>query len=245
MLSRARVRAANGAYNALGRKRHLFTHLSQFEWGREHQVLRDFHTVSDLVRPGASPGPLSFYPQADIATLRQKLPCLNSSRPYAVIHPTSRWSFKEWIPERWAIVADTLAKDHGLEVIFSTGPGERELQQLTAIRASCYIQHSATEGKLSLHELALLQRDAHLFVGVDTLAMHLAAAMQTPTVAIFGPSSEWSWRPWQCRHELVLGDCSCKVTRKFICDKSKPYPCMEKISVEMVLGKISKLNAHG
>jgi heptosyltransferase-3 len=65
--------------------------------------------------------------------------------------------------------------------------------------------------------------------------MHLAAAMQTPIVALFGPSSEASWRPWQCPHELVLGDCPCKVTRQFICDKSRPYPCMERIQVDAVL----------
>jgi heptosyltransferase-3 len=71
--------------------------------------------------------------------------------------------------------------------------------------------------------------------------MHLAAAMQTPIVALFGPSSEWSWRPWQCDHELVLGDCECKRTRKFVCNKTKPYPCMQGIAMEQVMEAVGRM----
>jgi heptosyltransferase III len=91
--------------------------------------------------------------------------------------------------------------------------------------------------------MGLLLGRAKLFLGVDTVMMHLAAAMQTPSVALFGPSSEWSWHPWQCRHEMVLGACSCKATRRFVCDKNKPYPCMEKITVDAVMAAANKLLA--
>ena len=245
-VSSAKVRGVNDAYATLGWKRRLFNRVSQFDWAREHQVLRDFSTVAEVVRPGAAPGPLSFFPQADGAELRRKLPFLQTTRHYAVIHPTSRWAFKEWPAERWAAVADGMQAKHGLAVVFSTGPGAREQEQLKAIRATGAANatpHHATEGKLSLHELALLQKRARLFLGVDTVAMHLAAAMQTPTVALFGPSSEWSWRPWQCRHEVVLGACPCKAARQFTCDKSQPYPCMEKITVDAVLAAADRLLA--
>ena len=71
--------------------------------------------------------------------------------------------------------------------------------------------------------------------------MHVAAAVQAPVVALFGPSSEWSWRPWQTRHELVLGPCSCKVAREFVCDKSRIYPCMQAIGVDAVLAAAARL----
>jgi heptosyltransferase-3 len=61
-----------------------------------------------------------------------------------------------------------------------------------------------TDGCLDWSGMAGLMMAARLFVGVDTAAMHLAAACQTPLVALFGPSVEIAWRPWQCRHELVL-----------------------------------------
>ena len=73
--------------------------------------------------------------------------------------------------------------------------------------------------------------------------MHIAAAVQTPSVALFGPSSEWSWRPWQAPHELVLGECACKATRQFVCDKSRIYPCMERIGVDEVRAAAAKFLA--
>lgn len=239
-LSRARVRGINQMPPVTGWRARLFTDFTHFNWGKEHQVLRDFRTVADIVEPAAQPGPLRFHPQADEGELRSKLPWLNAAGEFAVIHATSRWAFKEWLPERWAATADAL-KQRGLNVVFSCGPGERELAMVKSIRAQAKEAHFTTDGKLSLHELGWLLGRARLFLGVDTVAMHLAAAMQTPTVALFGPSSEWSWRPWQCPHELALGECACKQTREFVCDKSKPYPCMERLTVAEVLAKAEML----
>jgi heptosyltransferase-3 len=239
-LSRARVRGINQMPPVTGWRARLFTDFTHFNWGKEHQVLRDFRTVADLVEPSAQPGPLRFHPQAEASELRAKLPWLDTLGEFAVVHATSRWAFKEWLPERWAAVADAL-KRRGFNVVFSCGPGERELALVKVIQAQAKETHFSTEGKISLHELGWLLDRARLFLGVDTVAMHLAAAMQAPTVALFGPSSEWSWRPWQCPHELVLGECACKRTREFVCDKSKPYPCMERITVAEALAKAEAL----
>ena len=51
-------------------------------------------------------------------------------------------------------------------------------------------------------QLAGLIGEASLFAGVDTAAMHLSAACQTPTVGIFGPSVDWQWAPWKCPHRV-------------------------------------------
>ncbi len=244
-LSGARVRAANDVDGTLGWTRRLFTHTSRFDWTWEHQVVKDFRTAAEIVDPTAEPGPLSFYPQADEAGLRRKLPLLERSGAYAVIHPTSRWAFKQWLPERWAAVADTLARRYGLAVVFSCGPAEREVGYVRGVLAAAREAHASSEGRLTLHELGLLLGRAALFLGVDTVAMHLAAAMRAPIVALFGPSAEWSWRPWQCPHALVLGECACKQTRQFVCDKTRPYPCMERITVEAVLAAADKMLGAG
>lgn len=239
-LSRARVRAANDAYGNWGWKRRLLTHVGQFPWGPEHQVLRDFRLVADLFDPAARPGPLRFFPRTDAEAVRRRLPELTDAEGLAVIHPTSRWAFKQWLPGRWAEVADRL-REGGLTVLLSCGPDPREIETVHSIQAAAVRPHLATLGRLSLEELGWLLGRARLFLGVDTVAMHLAAAMQTPSVALFGPSSEWSWRPWQCRHELVLGECSCKATRRFVCDKTRPYPCMERITTAEVLAAVERL----
>jgi len=241
LMSCSRKRAINGWHARLGIKRFLFNRFTDFAWGGEHQVLKDFRAVADIIEPSASPGPLYINTDIDTAGLEEKIPFLPRLDNYALIHPVSRWAFKEWVPERWAEVSDWLTKTYGCAIVFSSGPDGNEQAYIRNILRYSGETHYYTEGLTTLREFAYVAKGARLFLGVDTVAMHIAAAVQTPTVALFGPSSEWSWRPWQCRHELVLGDCSCKTTRKFVCDKSRPYPCMEKIQTGEVMDAVRRL----
>lgn len=228
LLSGARVRAINEWHAELGLRRAIFNRFSHFEWAREHQVLRDFRAIADVIGPGDAPGPLYLNTEVEAPA---------PSGAYAVIHAVSRWKFKQWLPGRWAAVADQLA-GQGIKVIFSSGPGEEP--ELDAILRHARNPHQKA-GSLTLRQLGRVIRGARLFLGVDTVAMHIAAAVGTPAVALFGPSSEWSWRPWQCRHELVLGDCPCKAARIFSCDKSTAFACMQRITVEEVCAAAEKL----
>ena len=229
LLSASKLRGINDAYETLGNKRWMMNRISRFKWGTEHQVLKDFQTVLDCTGLTGEVGPLRFHPQFDAGRVAEKLPFVSELRDFVIIHPTSRWPFKQWLPKCWAEVADMIRRKHGLDVVFSCGPDQREIDTVAAIRKHTKEEHRSTDGCINLDEFGWLLGRAKLFLGVDTVAMHLAAAMQTPIVALFGPSSEWSWRPWQCEHELVLGNCKCKRTRKFVCDKTKPYPCMQGI----------------
>jgi heptosyltransferase-3 len=232
-LSGAKVRAINEWHAELGWKRAVFNRFTSFEWAREHQVLRDYRAVADVID----------LPQVGPLVLDTSVEAAAPSGRYAVIHPVSRWAFKEWLPERWAAVADRLKRRHGLEVVFSCGPAPREIAHVESILKLSGERHGRTGGRLTLRQLGRLIRGAELFAGVDTVAMHIAAAVQARVLALFGPSSEWSWRPWQCRHELVLGPCSCKLTREFVCDKSTIYPCMGAITAEQVNEAAEKLLA--
>lgn len=241
LLSASKRRCVNDGYDTLGNKRWMVNRTSRFQWAREHQVLKDFNTVTDCMGLEGSPGPLRFHPQTTAAQLESKLPFLTKAGPLAVIHPTSRWVFKQWLPERWAAVADHLHRERGMTVVFTCGPDEQEQETVRRSLEAARESHHSTEGRIHLDEFGRMLGLAKLFIGVDTVAMHLAAAMQTPIVALFGPSSEWSWQPWQVPHELVLGPCECKQTRKFVCDKSRPYPCMQSIQPEQVLAAVDRL----
>ena len=238
LLSSSKVRGVNDAYQTLGGKKMMFNRISDYKWGMKHQVLKDFCTVLDCTELNGEAGPLQFHPQVSETTITRKLSFISGIGDFVVLHPTSRWEFKQWMPERWAEIADIIRRDHGLTVVLSCGPEQREIDLVSEIRHHAKEEYFSTDGSITLHELGWLLGRARLFLGVDTVVMHLAAAMQTPIVALFGPSSEWSWRPWQCDHELVLGDCECKRTRKFICDKTKPYPCMQRIQVNDVKKKV-------
>lgn len=240
VLSRARYRAINSHHKRLGWKSRLFNRFSDYLYYWDHQVLKDFRTITDVMQFEASPGPLEFHGRADADGLWKKLPDFSPNSPYAVIHPTSRWSFKQWLPERWAEVADQLSQSCGLQVVLSSGPGKQETEYIQQILKNARGRHWATLGKASIMELAMLMKQARLFLGIDTMAMHLAAAMQVPIVALFGPTLEASWHPWQCPYELVLGACVCKKNRKVTCDKNRPYKCMAGIEVKEVLAAAEK-----
>lgn len=103
---------------------------------------------------------------------------------FAILNPGAGWGAKRWPADRYARVAQALASG-GVHSILNYGPGEEELAQAVA---------SASEGtaiplESTLSELIALTRRASLFIGGDTGPMHLAATLQIPVVAIFGPTN--------------------------------------------------------
>lgn len=240
LFSRARRRVINRWHAGLGWKEKLYTDFSDFDWGRKHMVEKDFRTVADLFDPTASPGPLIFKTTGTgWKSAQEKLrPAFLEPGKFIVFNPTTRWPFKGWLDERWAYLADSMHQQLGFNILFSCGPDPKEKVVIERILRHSKLQHHATWGQLSIHELGSVLEKARLSVGVDSAAMHLSAAAGCPVVALFGASSEWSWYPWHCRHKIVSGRCECKKTRKFVCDKSRPYPCMEDIKVEKVIATI-------
>jgi heptosyltransferase-3 len=120
-----------------------------------------------------------------------------------VVHPGTRWQRKRWPIDRWIELTQRLLHEVS-RVIISTGPAPDEILDSHRIRQAVGERALETDGLLSWAQLAGLLYRARLFVGVDTAAMHLAAACQCPTVAIFGPSIESAWHPWKVAYRVVL-----------------------------------------
>ena len=102
---------------------------------------------------------------------------------FAILNPGAGWGAKRWPAERYGCVARALAKD-GIRSILNYGPGEETL----AHEAEAASEGAASAIHTSITELIALTRRAKLFIGGDTGPMHLAAALQVPVVAIFGPT---------------------------------------------------------
>ncbi len=101
-------------------------------------------------------------------------------------------------------------------------------------------------GQLSLKQLAALSSRARLFVGVDSAPMHIAAAMNTPTVGIFGPSGDREWGPWDNastnRHRVVASlTHDCRPCGRAGCNDSKISECLTNLSVAQVLATCDEL----
>ncbi|MBS1189856.1 MAG: putative Lipopolysaccharide heptosyltransferase [Rhodocyclaceae bacterium] len=121
------------------------------------------------------------------------------------IHPASRWFFKCWPAELMAELIRRL-QAAGHVVVLTAAPDLKELEMVEAIlsRLEKPVPHLA--GRLNLKELAALTARARLFIGVDSAPMHIAAAMGTPTVALFGPSGDKQWGPWGVPFRVVASD---------------------------------------
>jgi ADP-heptose:LPS heptosyltransferase len=107
-----------------------------------------------------------------------------------VVHPGAASGARRWPTERFAAVAAALAGDGVRPVTVTGGPGEEELARSVAAAAGCSISLG-----LGLTELAALVARAPLLVCGDTGLAHLATAMRTPSVLLFGPTSPQRWGP--------------------------------------------------
>ncbi len=169
------------------------------DWTGGHRVEKDFQTVS-AVLPLTSPiPPLSFQPEACRAW---EAGGALESGSFVVLHPGTRWRRKRWPADRWLELGRRIL-GQGDRVVVSSGPDAEERQGASALVAALGAGAMSTDGQTSWAQLAWLLRRASAFVGVDTAAMHLAAACGCPTVAIFGPSVIHQWRPWQVNHRLL------------------------------------------
>ncbi len=172
-------------------------------FGARHEVEYCLAVVEALgARAERTPMEMSLSPfEADEAARRWQRLGLDPS-DVAILHPGSgRYSLaRRWSPERFAAVGDALASD-GLRPVLVAGPGEealaREVQQ--AMRSP-----SSTLSGLDVRALAASMQGTRIFVGNDSGVMHLAAAVGTRVVAVFGLSNHRAWGPFPPEAHTVV-----------------------------------------
>lgn len=139
-------------------------------------------------------------------------------------------SAKCWPTERYAALADRLAGEFGASVILFGSPGERNVAE----RIAAQMQHRPVmlAGKTSIGDLPALFSCCQLFVGNDSGAMHVAAAVGLPLVAVFGPTDPFGTRPATERLTLVQEKVSCSPC--FLRHCPVDHRCMQRVTVNHV-----------
>ncbi len=180
---------------------------------------------------------LELWPSAqDDAAAERLLRQTGAAQPTVLVHPggSGRWKTKRWDLDRWAKLCDGLSQ-RGLRVVVTGGPDERELGeallQLTVSKPPVLI------GQTSLMELACLIKRAQVFVGHDSSPLHLAAAVGTPAVALFGPTDPRRHVPPTFRGQVIYKEVACSPCYAAHC-RTITHACMKQISVDEVLGAI-------
>ena len=163
-------------------------------------------------------------------------------------HPGSRWMFKCAPPALSAGLFARIARA-GHRIVITGAPDERERALVDAILALTDAPTRARivdlTGALSLQELAVLTGRARAFVGVDTAPMHIAAAMGTPTLALFGPSGEVEWGPWQVTQRVVVSRAHpCRPCGLDGCGGGKISECLTTLDIDDVHAALEALLAE-
>ena len=157
---------------------------------------------------------------------------------YALLHPGTAFFTKQWSPENFARTAELLT-DTGLSVI-SVG-SKREVPILDQVKAASRALVT-TFDDLSLPEITALAAEASIFVGNDSGIAHIAGAVNTPSVVIFGSSNRDHWRPWtDARNEIVFEEFHCQPCAGYECKVFGDAPCIRNVAPEKVFAAIERV----
>jgi predicted lipopolysaccharide heptosyltransferase III len=158
-------------------------------------------------------------------------PMLGAVRnPYVVIHPAALMETKRWEARKFAELARSL-QNLGLSIVLTCGPGEES----SVAEVSKDVPSPQILLGLGIPELAELIRGAKLYVGNDSGPMHLAAAVGTPIIALWGSSDSRRWRPWSAEHVVVQNPFECNPCPGYRCLVAPTPLCIESVTVEQAV----------
>ena len=155
--------------------------------------------------------------------------------PIVVLHVGGTWPAKLWPADRFAELADLAASRLGARVLLSGGPRDAAVVQEVL---SCARSSPKVCGVLPLRSLAALLAESTAVVSNDAGPMHMAAAVGTPTIGLFGPGEEEIWFPYErsLGHRALRRDVPCHPCHLDVCNRvgSGYMECMHRLGVEEV-----------
>jgi len=242
---------ATGAKHRVGHRTYqyarLHNHLSPSSsslWGQNKT-----HSVEQqLALLGWTGVPVSDRPPTQLAVTEEAAATIAArlqsaglaAAPFAVMHPAAAFATKQWAAEKFARVADGLA-DRGLRVLVITASNEAHLADELKSNASAPVEAFSD---LTLPEITALLARARLFVGNDSGIAHMAAAVKTPAVVIFGSSNVAHWRPWTSTSgvaEVVFEEMECQPCHGYFCEKFDEPECIKRVPAERVMAAAERV----
>ncbi len=157
---------------------------------------------------------------------------------FALFHLAAAFDTKQWATENFARVAEFLF-EKGFQAVAVATKSERgvleKLRETTGVPITIF-------DDLTLPEITALASKAKIFVGNDSGIAHIAAAVETPSVVIFGSSNINHWRPWtNAPNEIVFEKMPCQPCAGYFCKEFGEPECIKRVSVENVIDAIEKV----
>lgn len=162
------------------------------------------------------------------------------TKRFLLVHPGSRWFYKCWEDKKYATVINHFHQQ-GVKVAISGAPSPEEQDLIDRITQHCDQQPVMLNGKLSLPELAALIESAACFFGVDSAPMHMAQAVGTPLVALFGPTDMGIWAPNTENAKIISSQHACIPCLQHGCAGSGRSDCIMSIQPAQVIKALKPL----
>ena len=184
--------------------------------------------------------PIAVRPSETVAETRRKLD-LESDARFVMLNPGAAWDSKCWEPDRYGALASRLRDACGVKSVVTWGSGG-EARAIAAVEVSGGAAQLAPP--TGIVDLVAHARAAAVVVGGDTGPVHLAAAVGTPVVGIYGPSDPMRNGPWDPDDEVISAfeGCRChRVGGGVVVRKCDQVPnCLSEISVDSVFGAVQR-----
>ena len=128
-------------------------------------------------------------------------------------------------------------------VIVTSSPSGREMERAKNILALAGKDAKLIDlcGVTTIKQLAAISAASDLFIGVDSAPMHIAAAVGTPVIALFGPTGEMQWGPWGKQHLIFTKRMHCRPCPESRCSGIEVRKCLEEITMDEVIAAASKM----
>jgi heptosyltransferase-3 len=235
-LSGARYRIGRYADDGKLWRNRVFTHLvrpknelSQYSAEHSLNILAPFNVTIESRKPELFVSSEK-QKRADIILRREGV---YIGDPIIAIQPFALWKYKEWGVNKYIKLIDFIGTEYGFPILITGTAEERKRAEEIANRCRVNVRNLA--GKTSIGEYAALLKACSLLIGGDSGGIHVAAAVGTPTLSIFGPSSALNWAPKGSKHHVIHKDWSCVPCREMECEFGDVSKCLEELSVEEVI----------
>ena len=217
-----------------------YTEVVQLLPGLRHRIDRDLEALKPLSIEADSKDPqLWLTPEENNSTdhLLDQLG-VQRSQSIVILQPGARYWFKAWPPDRFAELADRLTSRYGCQVLI--GGSDQDVGLAQQIRQMATSIPIIMAGCTTIKQFAAIAKRSTLFVGSDSGAMHLASAVGTSIVALFGPSNPREWGPRGGPVEVLYKEIDCRSCFHPTCTRGEEN-CMKLIAVDEVFAAAERL----
>lgn len=239
--SRAKHRVGYADYQYSFLSNHLLSSASDF-WKTEftHSAEQQLALLGFVGVP-VEDRPESRLVVTDAAAEKVRAACVSGwydDGNFALLHPSSAFATKQWPTENFAHTAEYLA-EKGLHAVAVASKNESNV--LEDLRRDSKVPITTFDA-LTLPEITALASKAKVFVGNDSGIAHIAAAVQTPTVVIFGSSNRNHWRPWtDAPNEIVFEEFACQPCPGYECKEFGEPKCILSVTPDAVFAAIESV----